>query len=115
MSASLDCAAILAADMRQLADDIAAGRATVGQSVWRSYADRVEKIGTGNILKLRELVEDLLYMARCYVKKTAAVETVIFDSKTHEALKTINYYKTIEKAEAALAAPARNCDVGTAV
>ena len=65
----------------------------------------------GNMAKLRAVVEDLLYMARRYVKKTAAVETVIFDSKTHEALKTINYYKTIEKAEAALAAPARNCDM----
>ena len=110
MSEIQDSAASIAADMRQLADDIAAGRAIVGQSVWRSYADRVEKIGTGNIAKLRELVEDLLYMARRYVKKTPAVETVIFDSKTHEALKTINYHKTIEKAEAALAAPARNCD-----
>ena len=67
----------------------------------------------GNMAKLRAVVEDLLYMAKRYAAKTPAAETVIFDSKTHETLKTINYYKTIKKAEAALAAPARECDVGT--
>ena len=60
----------------------------------------------GNMAKLRAVVEDLLYMAKRYAAKTPAAETVIFDSKTHETLKTINYYKTIKKAEAALAAPA---------
>lgn len=72
------------------------------------------ELATENTAKLREVVEDLLYMAKRYAAKTPATETVIFDGKTHKALKTINYHKTIEKAEAALAAPARNCDVGTA-
>lgn len=65
----------------------------------------------GNMAKLRAVVEDLLYMAKRFAAKTPATETVIFDSKTHETLKTINYHKTIEKAEAALAAPSRNCDM----
>lgn len=58
MSNIQDCAAMIAADMRNLADDIAAGRATVGQSVWRSYADRVEALGTGNVAKMREAASE---------------------------------------------------------
>lgn len=51
-----------------------------------------------------DLLEDLLYMAKRYAYKTPATETVIFDSKTHATVKTINYRKTIKKAEAILAA-----------
>lgn len=64
MSEIQDSAAIIAADMRQLADDIEAGRAIVGQSVWRSYADRVEEIGTGNMAKLRRVCEQMLELLK---------------------------------------------------
>lgn len=53
--------------------------------------------------EVRDVLEDLLYMAKRYAYKTPATETVIFDSKTHKTVKTINYRKTIEKAEAILA------------
>lgn len=33
----------IVSEMRALADDIEAGRAVVGQTVWRNYADMVEK------------------------------------------------------------------------
>ena len=49
--------------------------------------------------KVCDALEDLLYMAKRYAYKTPATETVIFDSKTHKTVKTINYRKTIEKAE----------------
>ena len=52
--------------------------------------------------EVRDVLEDLLYMAKRYAYKTPATETVIFDSKTHKTVKTINYRKTIEKAEAIL-------------
>jgi len=96
MSASLDCAAILAADMRQLADDIAAGRAIVGQSVWRSYADRVEKIGAGNIAKLRNALE-LSKVAILVAKEKMDLENPVI----------------LEIIDEALAAPTSNCAVGT--
>lgn len=96
MSEIQDCAAIIAADMRQLADDIAAGRAIVGQSVWRSYADRVEKIGTGNVAKLREALEQAK-VAILAAKEKMGVENPII----------------LEIIDTALAEPPRNCDVGT--
>ena len=68
----------------------------------------------GDAAKLREVVGDLLYMAERYVKKTPATESVIFDAKTKKEIRTVNYYDVIAKAQAALAAPARNCDEGTA-
>ena len=100
MSEIQDSAAIIAADMRQLADDIAAGRAIVGQSVWRSYADRVEAIGTGNIAKQREALKDIVRL----------VEQIrlLYSDFPHEI------HDIARKARAALAAPPRNCDVGTA-
>lgn len=93
MSEIQDSAAIIAADMRQLADDIEAGRAIVGQSVWRSYADRVEAIGTGNIAKLRNALE-LSKVAILVAKEKMNLENPVI-------LKVI---------DDALAAPARNCD-----
>ena len=86
-------------------DPLEAARVAAAMSAYKGETPQ------GNLAKLRAVVEDLLYMARRYVKKMPATETVIFDSKTHETLKTIDYYKTIEKAEAALAAPSRNCDM----
>ena len=56
-----------------------------------------------NQSEIHDTLEDLLYMAKRYVKKTPATETIVFDSKTGKELKTINYHKTIEKAEAILA------------
>lgn len=97
MSEIQDSAAIIAADMRQLADDIEAGRAIVGQSVWRSYADRVEAIGTGNIAKLRNALE-LSKVAILVAKKEMNLENPVI----------------LEVIDDALAAPARNCDVGDA-
>ena len=96
MSEIQDSAAIIAADMRQLADDIEAGRAIVGQSVWRSYADRVEAIGTGNIAKLRNALE-LSKVAILVAKKKMNLENPVI----------------LEVIDDALAAPARNCDTGT--
>lgn len=93
MSEIQDSAAIIAADMRQLADDIAAGRAIVGQSVWRSYAGRVEAIGTGNIAKLRNALE-LSKVAILVAKEKMDLENPII----------------LEIIDKALAAPARNCD-----
>lgn len=97
MSEIQDCATIIAADMRQLADDIAAGRAIVGQSVWRSYADRVEKIGTGNVAKLREALQQAKVAILAARKKMGVDNPII-----------------LEIIDAALAAPPRNCEVGTA-
>lgn len=51
----------------------------------------------------RELFEDCLYMAKRYVAKSMAIETVILDSKTKKVLKTINYCETIKAAEKELA------------
>ena len=103
MSNIQDCAAMIAADMRALADDIAAGRAIVGQSVWRSYADRVEEVGTGNIAKLREA----LVAAKKFVDsvgKAALVGKV-------DAIATCQCAaKLSTRMDAALAEPARNCD-----
>jgi len=93
MSEIQDSAAIIAADMRQLADDIEAGRAIVGQSVWRSYAGRVEAIGTGNIAKLRNALE-LSKVAILVAKEKMDLENPII----------------LEIIDEALAAPARNCD-----
>lgn len=104
MSEIQDSAAIIAADMRQLADDIEAGRAIVGQSVWRSYADRVEAVGTGNVAKLREA---------CAKAAESAAE--IMERVRHKdglAFNTANYIAGV--ARTALAAPPRNCDVDTA-
>ena len=97
MSASLDCAAMIAADMRNLADDIADGRAIVGQSVWRSYADRVESVGTGNVAKMREAAE----AARSFVVNLEIEPHSHLDDVASELLARI---------DAALAAPERNCD-----
>ena len=68
----------------------------------------------GNAAAMREAVGDLLYMAERYVQKTPATESIIFDAKTKKEIRTINYYDVIAKAKAALSAPPRNCDVGTA-
>lgn len=97
MSASLDCAAILAADMRQLADDIAAGRAIVGQSVWRSYADRVEAVGTGNIAKLREALKKCLLYIAC--AESVGIGTITLNDKVK-----LDPKKIIKLAKEALAA-----------
>ena len=94
MSEIQDSAAIIAADMRHLADDIEAGRAIVGQSVWRSYADRVEAIGTGNIAKLRNALE-LSKVAILVAKKKMNLENPVI----------------LEIIDDALAAPPRNCDM----
>ena len=93
MSANQDSAASIAADMRQLADDIEAGRAIVGQSVWRSYADRVEAVGTGNVAKLRDALEQAK-VAILAAKEKMGVENPII----------------LEIIDEALAAPERNCD-----
>lgn len=93
MSEIQDSAAIIAADMRQLADDIEAGRAIVGQSVWRSYANRVEAIGTGNIAKLRNALE-LSKVAILVAKKKMNLENPVI----------------LEIIDDALAAPPRECD-----
>lgn len=95
MSASLDCAAMIAADMRNLADDIADGRAIVGQSVWRSYADRVEAVGTGNVAKMREA------LIRCATLGEYCFQDI--------------HAEVAEVSRAALAAPPRNCDKYTSL
>ena len=96
MSEIQDSAAIIAADMRQLADDIEAGRAIVGQSVWRSYAGRVEAIGTGNIAKLREALKD--------IGRIVEQIRLLYSDYPYEI------HVIARKASAALAEPARNCD-----
>lgn len=84
----------------------------------KAICETIEKVGplydaesVGNAAKLREVVGDLLYMAERYVKKTPATESVIFDAKTKKEIRTVNYYDVIAKAQAALAAPPRNCDL----
>lgn len=84
----------------------------------KAICETIEKVGplydaesVGNTAKLREVVGDLLYMAERYVKKTPATESVIFDAKTKKEIRTVNYYDVIAKAQAALAAPPRNCDL----
>lgn len=71
----------------------------------KELADRIEAIGNAGVLsgKVREVFEDLLYMARKYAMKSASVEIVLFDRETKETVKTINFLETIEKAEALLA------------
>ena len=71
----------------------------------KELADRIEAIGNAGVLsgKVREVFEDLLYMARKYAMKSASVEIVVFDRKTKETVKTINFLETVEKAEALLA------------
>ena len=105
MSEIQDSAAIIAADMRQLADDIEAGRAIVGQSVWRSYADRVEAIGTvGNIAKLREAVRLVSRVAEQMTRGTIKGEAPTRKEVDEWAVKL---YDIID---VALAAPPRECD-----
>ena len=94
---------MIAADMRQLADDIAAGRAIVGQSVWRSYADRVEKIGTGNIAKMREAVKKCLLYIAC--AESVGIGTITLNDKVK-----LDPKKIIKSAKEALAALPRNCE-----
>lgn len=85
MSDIPDSAAQIAADMRQLADDIEAGRAIVGQTVWRNYADRVEAVGTGNIAKLRNALE-LSKVAILVAKEKMDLENPIILEIIDEAL-----------------------------
>lgn len=84
-------------------DPAEAARVAAAMSAYKGAAP-------GKTVELHTLIEDLLYMAKRYVKKTPATVTVISDSDTHETQKTIDYYETIKKAEAALLAPARNCE-----
>ena len=67
----------------------------------------------GKRASARGLIEDLLYMAKRYVRKSPATESIIFDNETGKTLRTIKYRETIERAEEFLSRPDRNCDVGT--
>ena len=103
MSERQDSAAIIAADMRQLADDIEAGRAIVGQSVWRSYADRVEEIGTGNMAKLRRVCEQMLELLKAPPGFNGGGMSVELDEEQVVMWR--------DRFLDALAAPPRNCDI----
>ena len=108
MSEIQDSAAIIAADMRQLADDIEAGRAIVGQSVWRSYADRVEAIGTaGNIAKLREAMR---LVSRVAVQMTRG--TITGEAPTRKEVDDWAM-RLCDIIDDTLATPARNCNTET--
>lgn len=105
MSEIQDSAAIIAADMRQLADEIEAGHATVGQSVWRSYANRVEEIGTGNMAKLRRVCEQMLELLKAPPGFNGGGMSVELDEEQVVMWR--------DRFLDALAAPARNCNTET--
>lgn len=48
----------IVAEMRELAADIEAGNAVVGQTVWRNYADRIEAAAKREIKAWKEAVLD---------------------------------------------------------
>lgn len=64
----------------------------------------------GNAAAMREVLQDVLFMAEKYAANSPATSAVIFDRDTGKVAREIDYLQAIEKARAALGAPARNCD-----
>lgn len=116
-------------EMRELAADIEAGNAVVGQTVWRNYADRIEAAAKRMEQTYLDQIRDAInqwghekYKAEhASVGNAAAMrEALEFIKLASDDYETYGNTKAgaldviYEKACAALAAPPRNCDVGTA-
>lgn len=67
----------------------------------------------GNAAAMREVLQDVLFMAEKHAANSPATSAVIFDRDTGKVAREIDYLQAIEKARAALSSPPRNCDVGT--
>jgi hypothetical protein len=62
----------------------------------------------GNAAAVRKALEDTLFLAKKYVAQSPATSAVIFENGMPK--REIDYLQAVKNAEAALAAPPRNCD-----
>lgn len=108
----------LAAEMRTLADDIEAGRAIVGQTVWRNYADLFEAAAEreraeieANALAVGGVIEASRNKpsgdAAAIREALGKIRAELWNNTVIAGKKKFALY---EIADIALAKPSRNCD-----
>lgn len=115
----------IVAEMRELAADIAAGNAVVGQTVWRNYADRIDeaakRLREDEYHRGAEAREKFIYAVLGKPSNAAAMREALEFVKRYLrlALQVCGDYKyfpgcmnvAANRCSDSLATPPRNCDL----